>query len=264
MSSKVGYASPTLPEDRLTQSASAQTKQLTSSARRQSWNDLRVRFWIGLFGITLLVISAMTFRQISRGIEERSFLDQSVSVDARILEISGLTNIRAMSLSTAQPVRVEFTLPGETEPRVVEGYMPAGPGSISVDDQLTLRVNPNEPSKFTNQIQPTLWAYQLSLPAVLLPALLLVLAVALVKRSSVIKTAQTGILRAAQVVTVERSLLAPDARRLKVSLTDDPARRVFVVTWPNKSGGVAKGDVINLIVDNSNSTNAVVANAYDA
>jgi hypothetical protein len=127
------------------------------------------------------------------------------------------------------------------------GTLPRKKGaSVAINDLLTVRVDPETPTRWTERTEPPGLLIELLVPLLLTPAVLVCAAGALWQFRRTASAVRTGDRVTGAVASVKQSSLAPLSKQIGVSL-DGPDRRVRYCYWPNKFGPVHVGDAVDLI-----------------
>lgn len=236
-------------------------RPITAAARRQAWREVPVRVWtVVTLGVAVVII-AVGIRAISQNISDRQLLRDGVRVEATIDLIGGGT--RNQDRTVARQVDLSFLLPGETERRELSRVMlpaSANGGSISKGDKLPILVNPKDIRTWTDRVDPAPWTVVLAVPLLLLPLALLLAAITAMVRRRILQLYTNGIQRTANVVDAHRSALVPGQKLVKVGTG---AGKVMSAAYPDRLGAIARGDAIDVIVnDATKPTRAIAARAY--
>lgn len=231
----------------------APPRAVTRAARGQSWREATVRRWVlATLGIAL-VVAAIGGRAVSAGRDERRLQRDGTRVEARIEQIYGQTG--AADRSVARPVLLTFTLPGNAEPTQVPGDTSPMAGRIAVGQRIPILVDPANPSRWTDRVEPRGWPTVLAAPLLLSPLILALAAAAWRARSRALAVWRSGEAARGTVLDVQTSALVPGQKVLRVSL---PGRTV-AVTHPDRLGARQRGEAIDVVVLRGR---AVAAAAY--
>jgi hypothetical protein len=153
----------------------------------------------------------------------------------------------------------ETTFPGEAGPRQIEGHLESAPGLLSTGQQIKLRVNRDEPSLFTDRVDPRPWAAELWPAMLVLPLVVVMSLLWKLRTDAVVRVYKSGETARGTVITAARSPLSPGAKVLTVanSVLSHPVK----VAWPDALGPIREEDPIDLIV-NARGRAAIAARAY--
>ena len=127
---------------------------------------------------------------------------------------------------------------------------------------LKIRVDPNDPTHWTEVTEPRSWVQELTVVGLLLPLAVLLVIVTFWKRRGVIKTWRNGALKAARVVEVRHTGMAPMSRVIRFTLLDGDDRRVFAALMPTHAGIPLPGQSVWLIVPPNRPSRSIVAQLY--
>jgi hypothetical protein len=236
-------------------------RPVTAAARRQAWREVPVRMWTVVTLGVAVVILAVGIRAVSQNLDDRRLLREGVRVEATIDLIGGGT--RNQDRTIGRQVDLSFQLPGETERRELSRVIlpaSASGGSISKGDKLPILVNPKDIRTWTDRVEPAPWTVVLAVPLLLLPLAIVLAAITALVRRRILQLYANGTQRTANVVDAHRSALVPGQKVVKLGTG---AGKVMSAAYPDRLGGVARGDMIDVIVnDAAKPTRAIAARAY--
>ncbi len=246
----------------------ATPRPLTPAGRKRSWHEKSVRVWVGISLIVLFVLVYFVVSQVRTSLVERKLIVSGVQREITIERINGMSdsNVR---WSRAEPLTIHFSLdpPGMAERKMIVGQIRriepvAGQSpTLKVGDKLKLRSDPDNPAVFTDRLEPTPWVNSLFTSVLILPVLLIVGAIALLQRGSVLKVWRTGTLREAIAVDHKQTALAPRQMLLRYALADGDGR-VYSMLYPTRAGTPQDGEPFWVIVPDGAPARAIVAKLY--
>jgi len=138
-----------------------------------------------------------------------------------------------------------------------EGYLRGRTESFIIQSYVPIRVDPDDPARWTARTEPVPLGMELLGGWMLLPPALAFAAVAWWRRGRVLRLWRDGQLVAAVVMESRQTSLAPRSRFARCAPLDESDRRVFGVYVPDRAGRVAEGDAVWLIADAGENRRAV-------
>ena len=201
---------------------------------------MEVRPWLVLTGVLLLVAAAITAVRTTEYLHERAVIRAGPPVDATVVSV-GVSMARQGIRDEDLRILLDYTTP---QGQAVEawGDLPRKPGElVSSKDIIRVHVGPDDSSYWTARDAPAPLGSVLTVPLLCLPAAALCAAIAWLRQRAMRKIDTDGVMRAAQVITVKLSPLAPFSKLVGLTLNDEPARRVLHCYWPAKCGPVRRG-----------------------
>ena len=133
--------------------------------------------------------------------------------------------------------------------------------AVRIGDYINIIYDPADPSRWTDRTSVSM-ADKFLIPAVLVPAAVILLLVAFLKRRSILAVWRDQPLAEAVVVDVRSSALYPRSHVVRLTLLTDASQRVFATVIPSAYGNLAKGDTIHVVAPVSKPQQAVVAALY--
>jgi hypothetical protein len=219
------------------------------------WFDPRVRFWVLVAGFLLLLF---VYFSIARGMEWREESDLilhgtlvSATVGTAGVDRSGYV------VPPATPVTLAFTVQGK--PEQVDGMLEGHTARVSTGEAIQIRIDPNDPSRWTDLSEPRPLIGNLIGPMLLLPIVPVALLVAWLKRRRLIYSWKNGPAEAAVVGARHQTALAPMAHVVKCSFRDREDKRLFVIYLPRHFSAHKTGDVIWLLASPHKNGPAIAA-----
>jgi hypothetical protein len=259
----------------VTQTLTDQTDQLglppvprpvTRRAARRAWGEARVRFWWTSALAVLLVAAYIAAGGIREALKLRRVVRDGVDVTATAWRVQGVTasDNANFGVQRDQSVPVDFraTLP---DGRTIEfgGYLPAANKWIKVNQKVKLRVDPDDPSNWTEQANPRSWWHVTGIALfIVLPIAAVLLGIALWRRRAVLDVWRRGEPAEGIVLDVRNPAAAPRSRVVHFSLADGRDRRVFKMLYPLRAGLPHKGQALNLLTLPDRPQGAIVADLY--
>jgi hypothetical protein len=238
-------------------------RTITPRARRRSWNEKQVRLWLIL---TALVAGATTYfaiRDISAARYERRLIFHGTKVIATVLSVDEYERPgRGFPLEQPRRVRMQYQTPAG-EDVIVQFTTPGRErGRIEVDNEIELRVDPDDPDIVTMQTTPRSWISSLTVVILLAPIALLLAIVTLVIRKGVLNVWTNGEPAIGTVVDTHRSGIAPRSEIVRFTVNDIEDRRVFSTLYPHSHGQLQQGDELALVMPKNAPAKAIAAELY--
>jgi hypothetical protein len=236
-------------------------REITPAVWRRSWLEPRVRFW-WLCSIALMFISGWFLTdQIREYFRENRLITSGALVQATISEISG-AKLKGQAYSRDTPCTLEFTLNGQDV--ILPDVVLSSLGNyISPKDVITIHVNPNDTSEWTDRTQPEALGRRMIAGIVILPVLAATIASAILLRRRIIRTWRDGIAAAFSVEAVGHSALAPLSYAVRCAPFEQRSRRLVTVFLPPRVAKPVIGDVLWLIHPWGKTEQSIAAAAYE-
>lgn len=239
----------------------ATPRAITGLPSRRATFDPRARFWF-ILGILILAISTyLGVKQIAAWSSDRSLVLSGTQVSAKIIDVAGVTQ-EGRRQPYNEPMKLRFNLPNGSE-QVVSGWLrdkPNGENLIRIGQDITIRYDPNLPTRWTDRTIPPAIGPALITFYLLVPVALLAGAAGYWQRSRMLATWRTGKLTPAAVLSASTSPIAPGYAHLVVAPTGsrDGSLTVYV---PRSRANPVRGDVVWIIHRESGGP-AIAAQAF--
>jgi hypothetical protein len=242
-------------------------RPLTRHVVRRSWGEPKVRFWwlsAILIGVVMAFVAA---GQIRRELKHRRLIATGALVNATAFKVAGVTRHQNPNFGVMrdQTIAVEFSalLPNGKE-IIFGGYLEPAEGRVRVDQVMKLRVDPNDLSNWSEDINPQQWTHVLGVPLFfMLPVALLLLGIGeWRRRRRVLAVWSEGARGTGVVVGVRHSAAAPRSRVVEFTFADGADRRVFRTLYPLGAGIPSKGDMLTLLYPVNSPQDSIIAELY--
>lgn len=218
----------------------------------------RVRsLWV--LAILLLTAGAwLTVLQLGERQRENDLIRNNKPVVATVW-MPGVAREAGRPLNVDGPIIIVFDYQGA--PKEVEGTLSERPAKLQSGDTVLIRHDPANPRRWTNRTQPRPVWRDLVAMFILAPAVLGCLAMAWLVRRGILRLWREGTARAAVVVDIRHSALAPLRRLVRCTLRDQRGGRLLSVYVPG--GGTLKADeVIWLLTPPDRYDRAIAADMF--
>ncbi|WP_428937050.1 hypothetical protein [Fontivita pretiosa] len=236
-------------------------RPLTRRARRRSWAELPVRTWLILTVLVALVTVYFTATRISQARRDRWLIQHGTAVVATLGQTGGHLKPKRQLRTEPLPTTIIFTLNGKRY-ELVES-LPPKEGAFAMEGMpFPIRVDPNDPTRWTEATEPKSWAQELTGLGVLVPVLVVLAGVTIWKRHGVLRSWRMAPLAAGIVVETRQSAMAPRSRIVRFTLRDGPDRRVWSMLVPTSAAIPEKGQTLWLLCPPGNPHRAVLARLY--
>jgi hypothetical protein len=237
-------------------------RPLTPRARRRSWAELPVRVWLILSAVILIVTVVFTITRVSEAMNDRRLIEHGQDVVAKFTSVNGDPFPKRRPRNEPMPAAAVFDWQGKPFKLDIP-RLEAKPGAFAmVGEEFRIKVDPDDPSKWTEETIPRPWWQELTVIALLVPMLLALLIVAGIKRQGVLRVWRDGVLAEAAVVETHQSAAAPMSRVVRFTLVDQPDRRIFSTLTPAAAGIPGRGEKIWIVHPSNRPTRAVIAALY--
>ena len=217
-------------------------RPLTPLAARRAWAEPTVRPWWLMAAAVLLAVAAYA---VGRGVVrsgENRLITAGTPVVTKVLGTPDHT-VPGQAVKVGETVTLAFDWHGQ--PRTVVGTLAH---DATVAGPMAIRVDPADPTVWTDATEPTPLARSLVVGLVVLPVVPLLLLVAVWRRAGVARTYTLGRLADAVVADRRQTPVAPLSFAVRCSLREGGDRRLRTVYVPRAGRSLAKGDVIAVLV----------------
>ncbi len=240
----------------------ATPRPISSRAKRRSWAELPVRPWLLLSGIVALITIYFFVSRIMEVRSDRWLIQNGTPVDAQFIHIGGDTVPKPRPRYEPLAAAITFALDGK--PVRLDIMLDAKPGAerVQIGKPFPIRVDPNNPERWTEQTEPRAWLHELAAAGLLVPLLVLVILVAWLRRMQMLRTWRDAPLMHATVVASSNTPGAPRSRIVLFTLTDAAEKRVWKMLLPVRAGIPRAGEGMWLICPEANPSRAVAASVY--
>lgn len=219
-----------------------------------------MRLW-WLTGLVLAVIAAwLTVGRLLSSAQDRALAQSGRAVEAEILQAD---HLRIVGQTLGPEANATFTMRYELDGRTheVQGKLKQQRGPLGPGETVTLYVDPQDPSRFTDRTEVSL-ADDLFVLMLIAPVVVLLVVVALWKRAAALRAWREGEAMAAVVVETKQAASAPMSRLVRYTLRDVKDNRVYSTFVPTRVGVLNPGDVFWVVAAHGNAGRAVVAALY--
>ncbi len=231
------------------------------NASSRSWLEMNVRPAIVLFLLMTIIVLGMGIFQFTSGMKERRIIATGTPVKAKVTQI-GLKKDRIVPRDDVTYVVLEYVDPKSGMTFTQDGNLPRKPkSSVSLDEILTIRIDPNDPASWTERSEPVSLLLELSVPLILSPLVPLTLWLAWRQRNRVLKVLATGQIKKASVSSIKHSSIAPMSSIISFAV-DGTDRTIRSAYWPKSSGPIKLQDRID-VIDNGTGL-PIPARSYQA
>jgi hypothetical protein len=233
---------------------------MTPAARRRSWTEPMVRFWllatVALVGIGGWFVTA----QIIDYRDERDLIQNGAAVTATVLDVNGDSHAKFLPASIYS-CEMEFTWQGQQI--TVDGVPTSLTGYVTHGETVQLHIDPNRPTEWTDKTAPDPIAQRLIVGGVILPVVIAAGLAAWWMRRRVVRLWTHVEASAYSVVYVGTSALAPlshTVRCVTVTGRDDTLLTVYL---PARFPRPKTGDVLWLLHPPGKSRSCIAAAAFE-
>jgi hypothetical protein len=237
-------------------------RPINPRASRRSWSEAPVRIWAILSVIVLLAAVYFTTTRVSAALTTRRLVTRGSKVIAVVDSANGVKDLgRKYDRRDRNTCDLTYTGPDGVK-RTVQQELSPQPGILEIGKTIELRVDPEHPTVFTDQLEPPPWRSELSALIVPLPLLAFSVLMMWWRRSRVLAVWRHGEPVNAIVVDSKQSATAPLSRVVRFALADGEDRRVFHLLYPTRAGELSKGDPLLLLAPKANPARAIAASLY--
>jgi hypothetical protein len=241
-------------------------RPLTRRAARRAWAEPGVQFWWKSAIVVVLISGYVAWYHVAAALKQRYLVDHGVVVDAKAVKVLGVTekdNARyGAQRDQSIPVEFEVIMP-DGQLVTLKGYLPQGEGWIKVNQEMKLRVDPNDLTHWAEMTDLEPWWRVLAIPLFfMLPVALVLLTIAQWRRLATLRTWQHGDAATGIVVDLKHSATSPLSRLVRFTLADGDDKRVFVTLYPTRAAP-APGEAITLVHPPGRPDKAIAAELYN-
>ncbi len=236
-------------------------RAVTRRAARRSWNEMSVRVWLILTVAVAIVCGYFAITRISEALTDRWLIQNGTPVVAKLGLTGGNMVPKRQPRNESLPSQLIFDLNGKhyqfdirLEPR------PNAYAQQGMD--FPIRVDPNDPSRWTEETKTKPWSQELTVIFFLIPVLVVAALMTWWRRMQVLRIWRNEPLAGATVVDVRHTAIAPRSRVVRFALNDGDDRRVWSTLVPASGGIPGSGDEIWLICPPQNPGRALLASLY--
>jgi hypothetical protein len=225
-------------------------RPITAHARRQGWLEPRARAWaLAAAALALLALYLLVSQYIAYYHDDWLF-KKGTRVDALLNRVESSTAKGQKFYN--DPVRdVDLRYPFNGKQVVYKGYLTGyDAGWLEVGSTIPIHVDPANPERFTARQHPAQLLPHLVAGLLMLPLVAVAGGVAAWRRRKLLHLWQTGELLPAVVIRATGVAVAPSARAVECTATDNDDTQIRRAFLPAALGvpRPARGDLIWLIV----------------
>ena len=221
----------------------APPRVVTQVVRRRSWIEPRVRFWWLAAAAICAVAIYLGVYLVLHWLEDVRLVNNGTPVTATITRI-GDSGARG-NASPDNDVELSFSF--HDVQNEVDGYLVGRDKPISLQDQVQIRIDPNDPTKWTYLTQPPdIWR-QFFVVALILPVAAAAIIVSIVLRRRILSTWAEGTAQPFVIVSTGQTALAPGSLMVRCTALDGRDQRLVSVFIPRKFGPLNRGEPVWLI-----------------
>ena len=240
-------------------------RELTTKASRRIWQEPGVRNWWVIAIVVTIVVILLLVEQIWISRTGRYRLEHWTYIkDAKIekLKDSNRATLRVSpgELPDTPAVIVYTDKAGVTH--TVEGRLEGQKEAASPGKIIPILVDPTNYNHFDDRVEFGGWITILIAPIVLCPLPIILITVALYRRSQYVKLWRNGIEVAGEVVGIKNSAVAPKSYFAKCIVERLRNTNVVSVTVPRSLGKISLRDRLRLIISPTDSKIAIVLELY--
>jgi hypothetical protein len=246
----------------------APPRALTGAGRWRSWAELRVRVWLIMAVMMLIITAGFGVMNTAGSLAEEWLIDHGLRIDATLIEING-TRDKGEEFRRSDPLVgiVKFT-PAGGEPLELQGFLyqqdPA-PGEaaeqLRVGQEIPIFIDPNDPTQWTDRLVPRKWTARYVATLMMAPLAVLLVLAAVWQRRGVLNQWRMESAKVASVHSWKATAIAPLSYRVAMALTGGEAR-IFEVLIPKRMGVPQVGDEWWVIVRRGRPRGSIVAAFY--
>lgn len=236
-------------------------RTMTNLARRRSWTEPKVRFWI-LITLVLAAIGAwFIYDQVSEFRHERDLIRNGALVTATVLDVNGDSHAKFLPASIYS-CEMEFTWQGQQI--TVEGVPTSLTGYVTHGQPVQMHIDPDRPTEWTDKTEPEPIVQRLIAGTVILPIAIAAGVTTWLLRRRVVRLWTDVEASPYSVVDVGTSALAPLSHTVRCVAFTGRDDTVLTVYLPPRFPKPKTGDVLWLIHPPGKSRTCIPAVPYEA
>ncbi len=225
-------------------------RPISPLVRRRCWTEPAVRlWWLIAAAILTLILAYGGDRFWSWHLENRLILS-GVPVSAKIVEAGGVAvareTMKGQHVEPTAQVTLEFDWHGQTQR--VDGTLEDRTTDIPIDSDVTIHVDPDDPTVWTYRSEPVSLAQELFLVLILLPIPIALAGWATMQRRKLLAAWKHGDAVAGVVSDRRQTPIAPQSYAVRCSIPSRRDKRLFTVFVPAAGAKLNKSDPIWLIL----------------
>jgi hypothetical protein len=230
-------------------------RAITQRVSMRSWIDPRPRFWLIVAGFLLAIFVYFSIARVLEWRQEADLIRHGTLVTATV-GVEGVSRSNYV-IPAGTPVQLSFTVNGQAQQ--VSGLLEGQPGLVATGKTVQIRIDPNDPTRWTDLSEPTPLIGDLIGPLLILPIVPIALVLAWLKRKKLLAAWTSGHAEAAVVDDRHQSALAPMSHVVSCSFRDLPDKRIILVYLPRAFAKIQPGDVIWLLTSPKKGGPAIAA-----
>jgi hypothetical protein len=231
-------------------------------ARRRSWAELPVRIWLILTVTIAAVTIWFTVTRVLASLDDRWLIEHGTPVVARFKIVNG-DPVAGHQFARKEPLPCVITIPVNGVAKDFEIRLePKENAFAKVGAELPIRIDPDNPQRWTERTQANPWVNELRMVWLLAPLAALLLLVTVWKRYGVLRVWRDQPLAGGVVVDVRHTAVAPLSRLVRFNFSESDDRRVHAALMPTRAGIPEKGQAIWLVCPPDKPSRAIVAELY--
>jgi hypothetical protein len=230
--------------------------------RRRSWAEPAVRVWTILSILIGVALASLAVQNISAGLTDRKLINQGTKTRATLVEVNGQKGTAVSFKGSVEDRTVRITFrgaPADLRNRALENESNEG---LRPGYGLDIRYDPSNPDNWTDRTEPQPWSQHLAIVLMLLPALIVAVAMLLLRRSQVLALWRDGVPTTGTVIDSRQSAIAPRSRVIRFTLAGSESRRILQTFWPQHAGPIDKDDELLMLAPPTGKSRAIVAELY--
>lgn len=239
----------------------ATPRPLTPKAARRLWAEPKIRFWwlssllILIWGLGLTIDRALEWRA------DNQLLDVGVPVKAVIWEAGGNLRNRPLSANPESPIDAEFEYQGKKYKAT--GYLVAAEKhSFTAGETIEVRIDPSDPTRWTNRIERAVLVEKLVGAMLLVVAGVVCGVIGLIERLRYASVWKNGEMTLARVVEHRTLAIAPRSVAVRCLIRVGRTDHLLNVYVPQAQATPAAGETVSLVTNASYSLGLAVANYH--
>jgi hypothetical protein len=231
-------------------------RPVTPRARSGSWTEPRVRaWWLAAAGVLIVCLYFLTSRYLQWR-KDMVLIRDGQPIEAYVYSADGYP-IPGRRRPPTSPVELHYEVGGKKYQ--VQGYLTGRKDSFVVHTNVPIRVDPDNPARFTAREEPTSLTLQLVGGLILLPFTALLAIVAFVQRARLLALWRNGRTLDAIVLDARHTALAPRSWLVRCAPADPEDKRVLSVYVPGRAQPPARGEGLWLVADTGGKPHAVAS-----
>jgi hypothetical protein len=252
---------PTDPETHLPPAPPPAPREVTATVRSRAWNERHVRLWL-LLGLAMFCIASYyTMSRLYFWKQEDNLIKHGQTVQAEVMGANPDADApKGQVYSADTAIDLKYTWNGQSYRE--HGVMGGRTAQLFSRTMVPIIIDPADPSRWTGRVKSGSLIHEMLAAMMLVPFVIVLFALTLWRRATVLKIYQQGEAVIAEVVGVGHSAAAPMSRLLRCAVRMGDDMRVIKILLPT-SRAPEIGETLWLIAPAGRADQAIPAALFE-